>query len=47
METIAGSKNIDDWKVDPEIIIQYFNRMCEEALPDYTSADPQTAYTAR
>lgn len=38
METIAGSKNIDDWKVDPEIIIQYFNRMCEEALPDYTSA---------
>ena len=38
METITGSKNIDDWKVDPEIIIQYFNRMCEEALPDYTSA---------
>ena len=38
LETITGSKNIDDWKVDPELVIKYFNRMCEEALPPYASA---------
>lgn len=38
LETITGSKNIDDWKVDPELVIKYFNRMCEEALPPYVSA---------
>lgn len=36
METLG--KTIDDWKVDPEILIQYFDRMCEDAVPDYTSA---------
>lgn len=38
LETISGSKNIDDWKVDPELVIKYFERMCTDALPDYTSA---------
>lgn len=38
LETITGSKNIDDWKVDPELAIKYFNRMLNEALPSYTSA---------
>jgi len=38
LETITGSKNIDDWKVDPELVIKYFNRMLNEALPSYTSA---------
>ena len=38
LETISGSKNIDDWKVDPELVIKYFDRMCEEALPPYASA---------
>ena len=38
LETIDGSKNIDDWKVDPELVIKYFNRMCDEALPPYASA---------
>ena len=36
METLG--KTVDDWKVDPEILIEYFNRMCEDAIPDYTSA---------
>lgn len=38
METITGSKDVDDWKVDPTIMIQYFNRMISEALPPYVSA---------
>lgn len=37
METLDGSKNVDDWKVDPELMIQYFNRMMQDAFPDYTS----------
>lgn len=36
METLGTEP--DDWKVDPDIMIKYFNRMTEEALPDYTSA---------
>ena len=36
METLG--KTIDDWKVDPEILIEYFDRMCDDAIPDYTSA---------
>ena len=36
METLG--KTIDDWKVDPDILIEYFDRMCEDAIPDYTSA---------
>lgn len=36
METLG--KTVDDWKVDPDILIEYFDRMCEDAIPDYTSA---------
>jgi len=28
----------DDWKVDPNVAVDYFNRMIQEALPDYTTA---------
>lgn len=38
LETITGSKIPDDWKVNPDIVIEYFNRIINEALPDYTSA---------
>lgn len=38
LETIQGSDEIDAWKVNPDIMIEYFNRVIEEALPDYTSA---------
>lgn len=32
------NKTIDDWAVDPSLVVQYFNKMVDEALPDYTSA---------
>lgn len=38
LETITGSDSVDDWKITPDIVIEYFNRMINEALPDYTSA---------
>lgn len=38
LETITGAKMPDEWKVNPEIVIEYFNRMIDEALPDYVSA---------
>ena len=37
LETINGSDSPDDWKVDPDIVIKYFNRMLEEALPEYAT----------
>lgn len=36
MKTLG--KDVDDWSVNPEIMIQYFNRMLEEALPPYITA---------
>jgi hypothetical protein len=38
LETITGSEDVDDWRVSPDIVIEYFNRMINEALPEYTSA---------
>lgn len=38
METLTGADSADEWKVDPSIMIDYFNRMINEALPDYISA---------
>lgn len=38
LETLQGSNEPDDWKVDPSLVIQYFNKMVSEAMPDYTSA---------
>lgn len=38
METLTGADQADEWKVDPSLMIEYFNRMIEEALPDYISA---------
>ena len=36
LQTIG--KDTDDWKVDPALVVDYFNRMINEALPDYISA---------
>lgn len=37
MDTIG--ENIDDWKIDPDTIIKYYNRMInDEGFPDYASA---------
>lgn len=38
LETLSGSKDINDWKIDPDLMIDYFNRMIDDALPDYVSA---------
>jgi hypothetical protein len=36
MKTLG--EDVDDWAVDPSIMCQYFQRMVDEALPDYISA---------
>lgn len=36
MKTLG--EDVDDWAVDPDIMIQYFNRMLQDALPEYVSA---------
>lgn len=36
LETLG--QEMDDWKIDPDVVIEYFNRMIDEALPDYVSA---------
>lgn len=38
LETITNSNECNDWKIDPSLVIDYFNRMINEALPDYTTA---------
>lgn len=38
LETLTNTNMPDDWKVNPDLAIKYFNRMNEEALPDYTAA---------
>lgn len=36
LQTIG--EDVDDWRIDPSIVVEYFNRMINEALPDYVSA---------
>lgn len=38
LETISGSKNVDDFKVDVTMANEYFQKMVNDALPDYTAA---------
>lgn len=38
MKTISGSKDVDDWEVSPDIMVEYFNRMVGDAIPDYVTA---------
>lgn len=38
MDTIQGSSEMNDWKVDPQIMIDYFNRMVDSAISDYSTA---------
>lgn len=37
METLNGTKSPDDWKVNPNLMMKYFNRMLEEAFPEYVT----------
>ena len=36
MKTLGN--DVDDWAVDPNVMIKYFDKMLTEALPDYISA---------
>lgn len=38
MSTLDGASSPDEWAVDPAVMIKYFDRMINEALPDYVSA---------
>lgn len=38
MKVLSGAKGPDEFEITPDLIVQYFNKMVEEALPDYTSA---------
>ena len=38
LETLQGAKDINDWKINPEVVTDYFDRMVADALPDYISA---------
>lgn len=41
METISGSKMSDDWKISPDLVIKYLDRL-KAQLPDFVSAAPIT-----
>ena len=38
LETLQGSDEPNNWKIDPSLSLPYWNRMVNEALPDYTSS---------
>ena len=38
LETLQGAKDINDWKINPEVVTDYFDTMVADALPDYISA---------
>lgn len=37
LETLTGTNLPDDWKVSPDIAIEYFGRLMNEGLPDYSA----------
>ncbi len=37
METQDGAKESDQWKVDPEMYIEYFDRLLNDCLPEYVA----------
>lgn len=38
METCNTSGQPDDWKISPDLVVEYFNKMLNGALPEYISA---------
>jgi hypothetical protein len=40
MKVLSGTKQSDDFEISPDLMLRYFDRMVEEALPDYVSAAP-------
>jgi len=37
LDTITSAKDSDEFKVSPDLAVQYFNKILEDALPDYVS----------
>lgn len=37
LDTLSGAKDSDDFKVSPDLAVQYFNNILESALPKYVS----------
>lgn len=40
MKVLSGSKVSDDFEISPDIMLKYFDKLVDEALPDYISATP-------
>lgn len=38
LETLDGTDTPDDWRVDPDLAVSYFNKMVDEAIPPNMSA---------
>ena len=37
LKTITGAKSPDEWEVTPETVVEYFERLIQDALPEYAS----------
>lgn len=37
LKTITGAKSPDEWEVTPETVVEYFQRLIQDALPEYAS----------
>lgn len=40
MKVISGTKQSDDFEISPDLMLRYFTRLVNEALPDYVAAAP-------
>jgi len=38
LKVLDGTDQPDDWQIDPDLAIKYFNKMVDEAIPDNISA---------
>lgn len=40
MKVLGGAKESDDFEISPDLMLKYFNRLVDEALPDYVASAP-------
>lgn len=40
MKILSGAKDADDFEISPDLFLKYFDKMIDEALPDYVTAAP-------
>lgn len=38
LKTLSNTNEPDAWQINPDTVVEYFDRMCNEALPEYTAA---------